>query len=251
MKILIFDIKGTYAHFRKFYTTASPLTFAFPPRTALQGIIGAIMGYKKDKYMSLLKEAAISISLKKPIKKDRITMNFINTKDAPMVRLTNTFAVYFLGLRKGPWHEPHTQIRLEVLKDVMYRVYFSCSQTKVMEELKEKLLKHHSVYTPCLGLANFLADFQFIGEFEGKLRKGMGNYIEVITPVRIDITEETDFLLLEEGKIYLREKMPVQLNENRIPEEYASYLFEPNGKSLKVKLREYTEIENIGNIVWM
>ncbi|MFB3896899.1 MAG: CRISPR-associated protein Cas5, partial [bacterium] len=31
MKILVFDIWGDLGHFRKFYTTTSPLSFSFPP----------------------------------------------------------------------------------------------------------------------------------------------------------------------------------------------------------------------------
>ena len=48
-KIIIFDIWGDYAHFKKPYTTTSPLTYSIPSRTALTGIIGAIMGIRKDK----------------------------------------------------------------------------------------------------------------------------------------------------------------------------------------------------------
>ncbi|MDI3478645.1 MAG: CRISPR-associated protein Cas5h, partial [Thermoanaerobacterium sp.] len=31
MKSLIFDIYGDFGHFKKYYTTSSPLTFSFPP----------------------------------------------------------------------------------------------------------------------------------------------------------------------------------------------------------------------------
>ncbi len=34
-RVLVFDLWGAVALFRRFYTTASPLTFAFPPPTAI------------------------------------------------------------------------------------------------------------------------------------------------------------------------------------------------------------------------
>lgn len=47
-KMLVFDVWGDYAHFRRFYTTTSPLSFPIPPRTALCGLIGAIIGLEKE-----------------------------------------------------------------------------------------------------------------------------------------------------------------------------------------------------------
>jgi len=47
MKVLVFDIWGDYGHFRKFYTTTSPLTFSFPPPPTIAGILGAIYGTDK------------------------------------------------------------------------------------------------------------------------------------------------------------------------------------------------------------
>ena len=46
-KVLVFDIWSEYGHFKKPYTTTSPLTFSIPSRTALTGIIGAILGIEK------------------------------------------------------------------------------------------------------------------------------------------------------------------------------------------------------------
>ncbi len=37
--VLIFNLWGDLGHFKKPYTTTSPLSFAFPPRPTLAGII--------------------------------------------------------------------------------------------------------------------------------------------------------------------------------------------------------------------
>jgi len=44
MKVLVFDVSSDYAHFRQPYSTTSSLTYAIPPRTAIFGLIGAILG---------------------------------------------------------------------------------------------------------------------------------------------------------------------------------------------------------------
>ena len=51
MKCLVFDIKGDYGHFKKYYTTSSPLTFSIPPRTTVSGMIGALIGLDKEEYL--------------------------------------------------------------------------------------------------------------------------------------------------------------------------------------------------------
>jgi len=250
LKVLVFDLESDYAHFRKFYTTSSPLTFPFPPRTALQGIVGAILGYSKDEYMEKLRNTYLSISLNKPVKKMRIPLNLVNTKDAPAVGIDKLRA-YFLGLRKGKFHEPHTQIRLEVLKDVSYRVYLFHPDCEVMGVLFEFFKTQKCIYTPYLGIASFISDTRLVGEYEALIVRENEEPVEISSPIKLEESLPKGFLTFEEGKVYFRERMPIQLKNDRTPEAYGTYLFEPNGKSIKVKIREYIKIEEMGNIIWM
>jgi len=102
MKVLVFDIYGDYGHFRKFYTTTSPLTFSFPPPPTIAGILGAIYGADKSEYLKIFGYDFCKTALKivNPIKKVRMGINLINTKDNK----------YFQLLKKAN-HEPRTQIR--------------------------------------------------------------------------------------------------------------------------------------------
>ena len=70
-KVLVFDIWGEYAHFRKYYTTTSPLSYSIPPRTAVTGFIGAILGLGKEKYLKHFtkKQAFIAVRLLNPVKR--------------------------------------------------------------------------------------------------------------------------------------------------------------------------------------
>ena len=86
MKCLVFDIKGDYGHFKKYYTTSSPLTFSIPPRTTVSGMIGALIGLDKEEYLKYFskEDAKIAIQINSPINKTRISYNLINTKTAKM-----------------------------------------------------------------------------------------------------------------------------------------------------------------------
>ena len=83
MKVLFFDIWGDYGHFRKFYTTTSPLTFSFPPPSTIAGILGAIYGATKDEYLKIFSSDRCKTALKiiSPVKKVRMVINLINTND--------------------------------------------------------------------------------------------------------------------------------------------------------------------------
>ena len=103
-KILVFDVWGEYAHFRKYYTTTSPLSFSIPPRTAISGLMGAIIGLSKDEYLKYFskEQAQIAVRILNPIKKVRLAENLINTKDD-----------YFIPIKKGA-HGPSNTNKVRI-----------------------------------------------------------------------------------------------------------------------------------------
>ena len=123
MKALVFDIKGDYGHFRKFYTTSSPLTFSIPPRTTVCGIIGALIGLDKKEYLKYFKkeEAKIAIQILQPINKTRLSINLIDTKKAKE---------YYSKIEK------RTQVTYELLKNPSYRIYFYHSNKELYKKVK-------------------------------------------------------------------------------------------------------------------
>ncbi len=53
MKAALIDIKGNWAHFRKAETNNNPLTHDFITKTALVGMIGAVLGKEREEMKSL------------------------------------------------------------------------------------------------------------------------------------------------------------------------------------------------------
>jgi len=234
-KLLVFDVWGDYAHFRRFYTTTSPLSFPIPPRTALCGLIGAVIGLEKEEndYLNYFPTDSVFIGLKliNPIKKNIIAENLIDTKTA-----------------KGPGMNLityRTQIRFEFLKDQKYRIYFYCPNEEniVYQKLKYNLNQHKTVYTPCLGLSENIANFKFIGEFEINILPFMNDYISISTVLPLQKISKKDGIMFEGEGEYFSIRMPVELNTKRVVTKYRDIIFDRTGRPIKAKL-----IEPYGNV---
>jgi len=236
-KVLVFDVWGEYAHFRKYYTTTSPLSYSIPPRTAVTGFIGAILGLKKEEYLRHFtkKQAFITVGLLNPVKKVRISENLINTKDG-----------YFIPFRKTG-HQPRTQIRFEFIKDPKYRLYFYHTDDGLYARTKNLLADHKSIYTPYLGISEHIANFEFIGEMNIQ-KKILEDFVEVDSVIPEDPANKIEF---EANMEYFSETMPIEMDFDRTVVEYRNIMFERNGQRIKAKLKEFWELDNGERILFM
>lgn len=238
MNVLVFDIWGDYGHFRKFYTTSSPLTFSFPPPSTIAGILGAIFGAGKDEYLKLfaLDKCKISLKIVKPIKKVRMGINLINTKG-------NYWILYI-----NKHHKPRTPVRTEFLKDPYFRVYFSHSDEKIFEKLFSYVKEHQSFYTVSLGLSELLADFRYVNLYTAEPISN-GTAVNLASPI-ISSNLVHNGLEIESDKKYFKEKIPIVMNQDRVIEKYDDVIFESQGKTIKAQLNTYYKLENGENIAF-
>jgi len=236
-KFIIFDIWGDYGHFKKYYTTSSPLTFSIPPRTAIIGLISAIIGLEKNRYLSLMTKdkADVAIRIINPIKKVRISQNLINTKDW-----------FWTPVKKGA-HEPRTQVRFEYLKEPKFRIYFTHSDGEIYNSLKENLKNHKSVYTPCLGLSELIADFEFVDEVSVVRKFNNEDFIDICSVIPLDTIREID--LLVPNRKYFKERIPVEMHPGRIVTEYREVIYEISGNAIRAKVENTLILSNNDAIV--
>ncbi|UYP01349.1 CRISPR-associated protein Cas5 [Oceanotoga sp. DSM 15011] len=84
MDIIIFEISGKFAHFRKFYTNSSSLSYSVPSRTTVEGIIAAILGLERDTYYEKLSLDNCKIAIEKVNKTRKInqSLNYIKIKSS-------------------------------------------------------------------------------------------------------------------------------------------------------------------------
>ncbi len=248
-EILIFDISSEYGHFRKYNTTTSPLTYSIPTRTAVAGIIGAILGMEREisdgvfpvgvipvqEFFSK-QNADIAIQIINPVKKENIAINLINTKTS------------FYDLTKAG----RTQIRFELLKDVKYRIYLSLNDMGIFNQLTNRLRQRKHHFSPYLGLAQFTATVDFIDRTQAELRNNINaEYIEIITAVNLSQIKDENPIEFDYSAMYSANNMPIEMNRNREVQEYSEMLIERNGLPVKTKVESYYYIYNYGNILFL
>jgi CRISPR-associated protein Cas5h len=237
-KALVFDIWADYAHFKKYYTTTSPLTFSIPPKTTLYGIVSAILGFSKEEYLKKFNEGLckIAVQIKNPVKKTRINLNLIDTKKAALMSQIKT----------------RTQIKTEFLKDAKFRIYFMHQDEDLYNNLKEKLKNHKTVYSISLGLSENLANFKYIEEIEVE-KITENSWQEINTVMRIDTENinKGDIDFSQNDREYFSDKIAVEMKSHRTVTDYAQVLFERNGKSIKVNVNQYYKDSNNNSLLFL
>lgn len=218
-RAIVFDLWGDYGYFRRGYTTTSTLSYPFPSRTTLAGIVSGILGYDRDSYYDVFgpKNSAFALQIINPIQKMRINLNLIDTKTG-----------FILSDNKGQ----RTQLPAEFLKDIKYRIWLWLDDDSVMEDFFALLSSHKSVYTPYLGISECLANMCLVKE----------NFIE---PNEISVSEEylrvnsvvpteKAKIKIEPGKKYGSIKSPAFINSERVVEGFQEFYYEENGEDMLI-----------------
>ncbi len=218
-KTLIFDIWGEFGHFKKFYTTSSPLTFSVPPPTAIYGILGAILGISKNDYLNHIngRTTKVAIQILKPIKKTRMTLNYIDTKTA----------INFHFIKKNG----RTQIKTEFLKNPAYRLFVNINNENLFNQLIKKVKNKENHYTVSLGVANLLANFSYVS-LENAEPLAISDKVDTAI-----LSENIEEIEVKEGKKYFKEKLPIDMNPDREPLSYKDVVMELNGNSLEGRFK--------------
>lgn len=232
-KLLHFQLRGDYGHFKKYYTITSPLTFEIPPPPTIMGIISAVIGLDKRQYLHSFEnpeEYKLAIHIKSPVKKIRMTLNLIDTKK------------HFWRIKN------RTQIRTEFVKDPRYDLYFWHQDTHLYNTLKERLETHTSVYTVSLGLSQLLGDIQFIGEKEVIMKKGEGIVpVLSVIPRWKQIVKDIEY---PEGSEIFSVNYPLHMTPERVVDDRDDILFDRNGRAIDCFPHAYYHVETGENIVF-
>lgn len=249
-EILIFDISSEFGHFRKYNTTTSPLSYSIPTRTAVAGILGAILGMEREVADGVYPVGAIpvqeffskansdiAVQILNPVKKENVAMNLINTKTS------------FYDLTRAG----RTQIEFELVKNVKYRIFFALNNNQLeFNELAERIKTKNHHFSPYLGLAQFTATVDFVDIKQAEpMENSDENYINFITAVNLSKTIGEQPVEFDYSAMYSANNMPIEMNRNREVQEFSEVLIEKNGLPVKAKVKDYYKIENYGNILFL
>jgi len=239
MNVLIFDISADFGHFRKIFSTSSPLTYSIVTPTSFYGIIGAIVGLEKEenKYLQYINHETtkVAIQLINSVKKIRLGLNHINTKGNIWIPKQR---------RKGG---ARTQIRTEFLRFPRFRCYVHLHNEELFQQLIDYVKEHKNVYTVSMGLSECLANIEFVSleTYENRTEK---EAVEIVTAIPESVLQT---LKIEAGKEYLKERLPIEMNSERIVSRYDEVLFEANGQPLTASVSSYWTNKQGKNIVFL
>lgn len=162
LKLLSFRVSGQFAHFRKFYTNASSLSYLIPPRTVIMGMLASILRYERDSYYEVFCpekfRSSATVTPGTRIKKKMQSLNYLHPD-------------YFKFLCKGTGKAKnmHAQCKLELLmpenKIIDYTIYVGVvaeDSLKLLDDLEARIRQRDFGYGVYLGQQQFRADIDHL-----------------------------------------------------------------------------------------
>lgn len=147
MDAIQLNVSGNWGHFKKVDTNNNPLTHDFITKTALIGLIGAVLGIERKKmrgvFPQLSEDLLYSVSLNNPVKKESWGFTLRSVK---------------ANVEKTPW-------QFEFLKTPNFEIIIALKNERsrdIFDDFMNCVENDKACYNPTLGLANCPADIVFI-----------------------------------------------------------------------------------------
>jgi len=155
MKVVTFVWKAKFGHFLRAEANVNAITYPVPPRTAVLGLLGAIIGLEKDSIAHELADALVTVCGAPPKKFwHRVKLR----KDPP----TALPWIVKKGQKGSSVPEKAALIRQEWLWRPEFRIHVALpEQPDRFSELIDRLQHRRWHYTPCMGLSELLAEVLF------------------------------------------------------------------------------------------
>lgn len=226
MKLVSFRLSGRFGHFLRAEAAASALTYPVPPRTAILGMMGAILGIEKDQPQTLLEPAFIALEGGLPqthwhkvkLRKDPPT-------PLPKIIKRNQKAEKTTKPEKG------TLVWQEWLFEPYYTVWASIPDP-YLSDMEERLIEKRWYFQPCLGLSEMMAELEYLGSDESFPMPPGHYHVNSIIPQEC-CTLDMDKIFDDELVIH-HLRMPRTVTPSRVF-SHASYFMERDGRSIPVQ----------------
>ena len=229
--LLIFEVWAPFGFFRRSETTTTSVTYSIMPRSAAEGLVGAILGFGFENSPTKLATASMAIGIQRPISKTPFSATYTDTKE--------------IWPRLGAFVEPRktipksrrrvefrTRVKMEVLREPHYRMYFDHPSQEIKDELEDKLAHHKTAFTPYLGSSSMIANFRYIGRPTYETTETSGPIaVSSIVPF---FTMMPRIRLRRNVTFAVEENLPIHLTSERALRGTYNAVYNPTGAELEV-----------------
>ncbi len=230
--LVIFDLTGAFAMFRKFYTNSSSLSYPFPPRTTAAGLIAGLLGYERDSYSEDLgpERCDIAVSVKVPGRRVMQTVNYVMTKGSVWTKNAGGFdGTGNMLPTPVEWVFPalgETRLR--------YRVFVHHQNPAFAKRLSDTLRDGSHVYPPYLGMSECLGQVDHIATLEDWHLSVKDGEIPLSTVVPSEALAGSP--RLEEGTQIVKERTAFALGADRRLLSIGDVLYERNCNPITARI---------------
>jgi CRISPR-associated protein Cas5h len=219
MRGFLFDIKGNWAHYRKPETNNNPLTHDFITKTALLGLMGAVLGTERKEMAQLFpqfsEDLLYGVYIKTAVQKEswaftlRYVVDFFQKAPKQMEFLKN----------------PENRVAL-ALKDERSAAYFAAFQLAIQSQ--------EARFTPILGLHNCPAELSFVAAGEFRERNGAFITQSFIKDHQLDASKLISTSSATKGFRLGVERVPTFQDNDfwNPPEKYVRVIYPSEGKEV-------------------
>ena len=234
---VVFEYAGRFGHFLRAEASVSALSYPVPPRTALLGMIGAVLGLEKDTPQLELRDALVAVS--GPVPKTH--WHRAKFRKDPPAALPQKVRKGAKGTSTG---ERATLIKQEWLFEPRYTVT-ACLSEAHHEEFAARVRERRWYYSPCMGLSEMTARLEPLGE-------GIATALPAGSEVSCSSVARKEGTILDgrravaasgNGELLaiLSQRMPRAVTEDRIF-THEDYLIERSGLSIPLQADDAYEI---------
>ena len=252
MNVLSFHLKAKMAHFRRYYSNSSSLTYSIPPRTTICGILAGILGMERDSYYDQfsMKNCDIAVALRNQIKKQIHTLNLLKVEANK--HLNGSYGV-------------HKQIPTEMIMptnirtgNLHYQIWVHHKETDIMNALHKLLgqteLGYGSAYMPVsLGTAYHLGWLEYVGRVEG-VECSSEEDLEFDSVLPINLIKNLCLdNISDKGFWFIREELPMEFDKDRriSDKRMGDILINLTAMPIKAQVNGHVELPGNKRIVWL
>lgn len=246
MKVVSFHLKGKMAHFRRYYSNSSALSYTIPPRTTIIGLLAGLLGYAKDSYYYAFStdDCKIAVAVRAPIKKQIQKLNLLMVKNhndlngsQPYHSQTATEFVLPQNIRSG---------------FIDYKIWMTHQDTAIVDELFSYttgpgyLTRGISVALGTAQHLGWIADAEVLeAEVMGEGMAGIQSVIPSRKLRKLDVAAPAS-----EYRLY-KEDMPIAFDSERKLIAKGNMLINVLSSPVHAQVSDYIRLSNGETITWL